>query len=376
MKINISSSELFASLQYASRALGVKTTMPILDHFLFEASEDKLKITASDRETTQIVSLEPNSIDEEGAIAVPSHLLLDSLKEFVDQPITIETNVDTLEVVISWETGAISVPGMSAEGYPDVTKQIEEETKKFSIDASVLFDGIALTVFASAEKSIRPIMNGVFMDITPNEIIFVATDGHKLVKVPVEKTFDIEERMSFTLPRKAATLLKGFLTKESGTVEVSFDSKNIHFKYDDSILITRAIEGTYPNYNAVIPQNNKSKVVVNRRNLLNTVKRVSVCSDQANKLVKMTLGEDKLGLAACDIDFATSADDRIEYSYEGDNIAIGLRANHIVEMLSVMSSEEVALELTDATRAMLILPVNSENECEKNMVMLLMPIML
>ncbi|MEG2282790.1 MAG: DNA polymerase III subunit beta, partial [Rikenellaceae bacterium] len=301
MKINVSSSELFASLQYASRALGIKTTMPILDHFLFEASDDKLKITASDRETTQIVSMEPNTIEEEGSIAIPSRLLLDSLKEFVDQPITIETNTDTLEVVLSWDTGAISVPGMSAEGYPDVAKQIEEETKSFEIDASILYDGISLSVFAAAEKSIRPIMNGVFMDVSSSEIVFVATDGHKLVKVPVAKEFEVGEHLSFTLPRKAASLIKGFLTKESGMVNVSFDSKNIHFTYEDNTLITRAIEGTYPNYNAVIPQNNKSKVVVNRRNFLNTVKRVAVCSDQSNQLVKMTLGGDKMVLAACDI---------------------------------------------------------------------------
>lgn len=376
MKINVSSSELFASLQYASRALGIKTTMPILDHFLFEASNDMLKITASDRETTQIVSMELNTIEEEGAIAIPSRLLLDSLKEFVDQPITIETNASTLEVVLSWDTGAISVPGMAADGYPDVAKQIEEEIKSFDIDASILYDGISLSVFAAAEKSIRPIMNGVFMDITPNEVVFVATDGHKLVKVPVAKEFGIQERLSFTLPRKAASLLKSFLTKETGVVNVSFDSKNIHFRYEDNTLITRAIEGTYPNYNAVIPQNNKSKVVVNRRSLLNTVKRVSVCSDQSNQLVKMTLGGDKMVLAACDIDFATSADDRIDYSYEGDNISIGLRANHMIEMLSAITAEEVALELTDATRAMLIIPINSEHECEQHMVMLLMPIML
>ncbi len=376
MKIKVSSSELFASLQYVSRALGVKTTMPILDHFLFEASDGKLRITASDRETTQIVEIEVNSIEEEGSIAIPSRLLLDALKEFVDQPVSIETNVSTMEVVLSWDSGAISMPGMSADGYPDVARQIEGETKSFDIDGAVLQDGITLTVFAAAENSIRPIMNGVHMEVSPDQVVFVATDGHKLVKVPVGMTFDISEKVSFTIPRKAAVLLRGFLTKDSGMVKVSFDSKNIHFQFGENTLITRAIEGTYPNYNAVIPQNNRSKVTVNRRSLLNTVKRVSVAADKSNQLVKMTLGGDRMVLASCDIDFATSADDRIDYTYEGENMSIGLRANHIIEMLSAVSAEDVALELTDATKAMLILPVDSPSNSEKEMVMLLMPIML
>lgn len=376
MKIKVSSSELFASLQYVSRALGVKTTMPILDHFLFEAADNKLRITASDRETTQIVEIEVASVEEEGAIAVPSRLLLDALKEFVDQPVSIETNISTMEVVLSWDSGAISMPGMSADGYPDVARQIEGETKSFDIDGAVLQDGISLTVFAAAENSIRPIMNGVHMEVSPDQVVFVATDGHKLVKVPINMTFDVSEKVSFTIPRKASVLLRGFLTKDGGMVKVSFDSKNIHFQFGENTLITRAIEGTYPNYNAVIPQNNRSKVTVNRRSLLNTVKRVSVAADKSNQLVKMTLGGDRMVLAACDIDFATSADDRIDYTYEGENMSIGLRANHIVEMLSAVSSEDVALELTDATRAMLILPVDSPSNSEKDMVMLLMPIML
>ena len=310
-----------------------------------------------------------------GVVAGPSKLIIDSLRELSDQPIDFSVDKENYEITIKWQSGKLSIPGLNGAGYPEFSTLNEEERKQIVIPADWLQSGISKTVFATAESDLRPIMNGIYFDITSDSIVFVATDAHKLVKLTMHKEMAIDAPSSFILPKKPAVLLKGILSKEAEDVTIEFDSKNIVFTLTDYKLICRTIEGRYPNYNSVIPTNNINKVLIDRVAFLNGIKRVSVCSNQASNLIKISIDNNVMTLAAQDTDFSVSAEDRLECSYDGQPLTLGFKSTFMVEMLSNISSKDVSVELADATRAGLFIPYESDDECEKEMIMLLMPIM-
>lgn len=374
MKFSISSNSLLSLLQNTGKVISSKQTMPILDYFLFELSETILKVTASDLETTFISTIEVASSEEGGIVAVPSRLIQDSLKELSEQPVDIDVDKSSYEITIRWATGQLSIPGISGTGYPELPSLKEEEINRFAIEPEWLLGGITKSVFATADSDLRPTMNGVFFDVEPTSLTFVATDAHKLVKITMNKQIDVEAPCSFILPKKPAMLLKSILVKQDEDVEVSFDSKNIIFKLSSYTVVCRAIEGRYPKYSSVIPKNNTNKVTVDRITLLNAIRRVSVCSSQASNLVKLTITADNITLMAQDVNFSVSAQDTIDCKYGGSPIALGFKSTFLVEILSAISSPEIVLELADATRAGLFIPLTEEDEYEKDMLMLLMPI--
>ncbi len=375
MKFGISSTLLLNMLQNGVKLITARQTMPILEYFLLTIDGDKLTVTASDLETTLITTANIESDGTNGAFAVPSKLIIDTLREFSDQPITITVNDETYEIIISWQTGQISIPGLNGAGYPEISDFEQESTHSINLPASWLFGVISKTIFAAADNNLRPIMNGIYFDISPEAISFVTTDAQKMVRVIMNGQTGAEEPCSFILPKKPALLLKPVLQKESEDVTIRFDAKNIVFEMSDCKLICRAIEGKYPNYQAVIPKNNTNKLLVERAALLNCVKRVSVCSNQSNNLVKLTISADNVELAAQDIDFSVAATDNIQCSYEGEPLTIGFKATSLIEMLSNLSSKDILIELADQTRAALLVPYESDDEQEKEMIMLLVPIM-
>ena len=375
MKFTISSSALLGLLQNTVKVIPPTATMPILDYFLFDLKENVLTVTASDLETTLVSKLNVDGMEVPGVVAVPSKLIIDSLRELSDQPIDFSVDKENYEITIKWQSGKLSIPGLNGAGYPEFSTLNEEERKQIVIPADWLQSGISKTVFATAESDLRPIMNGIYFDITSDSIVFVATDAHKLVKLTMHKEMAIDAPSSFILPKKPAVLLKGILSKEAEDVTIEFDSKNIVFTLTDYKLICRTIEGRYPNYNSVIPTNNINKVLIDRVAFLNGIKRVSVCSNQASNLIKISIDNNVMTLAAQDTDFSVSAEDRLECSYDGQPLTLGFKSTFMVEMLSNISSKDVSVELADATRAGLFIPYESDDECEKEMIMLLMPIM-
>ena len=373
MKFGISSTLLLNMLQNGVKLITARQTMPILEYFLLTIEGNKLTVTASDLETTLITTATVESDGPDGSFAVPSKLIIDTLREFSDQPITISVNSDTYEIVITWQTGQISIPGLNGAGYPEITEFEQESTHSVTLPASWLFGVISKTIFAAADNNLRPIMNGIYFDITPQAISFVTTDAQKMVRVIMNGETGTEEPCSFILPKKPALLLKPVLQKESEDVTIRFDSKNIVFDMSECKLICRAIEGKYPNYQAVIPKNNTNKLLVERTSLLNCVKRVSVCANQASNLIKLNISANNVELVAQDIDFSVAANDNIQCSYEGEPLTIGFRGTSLIEMLSNLSSKEVLIELADQTRAALLIPYESDDEQEKEMIMLLVP---
>ncbi|MEE4213699.1 MAG: DNA polymerase III subunit beta [Bacteroidales bacterium] len=374
MKFVVSSTELLGHLQGISKVISSKNTLPILDNFLFKLEGDKLEITASDLESTLITSMSLQNTDGDGSIAIPARILLDTLKEFSEQPLTFEINLDTLAVVISSEKGKFSIVGQNGVDFPVLPVIKQDKKIAFDIDADVLLSGINKTVFATADDELRPVMGGIFIEAGSDKITFVASDAHKLVRYQRSDAHS-EENASFILPKKPASLLKNILPKEEGKVVLELDDKNAFFILSEYKVVCRLVEGNYPNYNSVIPANNPRKVTIDRIELLNTLKRVSVFSNQASNLVKLELTGNQIRVSAQDIDFSISAYERLNCQYEGDDMEIGFKSVFLLEILSNIESQDVVMELADPTRAGLFLPSESENEAE-DVLMLLMPMMI
>lgn len=372
MKFVVSSNLLLSHLQTVGRVIASKNSIPILDCFLFELQGNQLKITAADTETRMITSIEVSEIEGNGRFAVPSKNLLESLKELPEQPVTFDINDHSLEMFIYYENGKYNFIAQNGDEYPQ-SKPLNEDAVKLTLSASDLLTGISRTIFASGDDELRPVMNGVFFDIFPGSMIFVASDGHKLVRF---KNAGItgSEKASFILPKKPANLLRTVLPREDGQVVVSFDSNNAYITMDRFVIVCRLIEGRYPNYNGVIPQDNPYKVIIDRVNFLNALKRVSVFSNPGNSLIKLNLSVNSIFISAQDIDFSTSAEETVACIYEGVSMNIGFKGTYLIEILNNIPSEEVVLELADPSRAGLILP--SENEENEDLLMLLMPMML
>lgn len=372
MKFVVSCNLLLSHLQTVGRVIASKNPIPILECFLFELENNRLKITAADNETRMSTSIEVNNAEGSGIFAIPSKNLLDSLKELPEQPIVFEINDETLEMLISYENGKYNFMGQRGEEYP-LAKPLSEEAAKLTISAELLLTGISRTLFATADDELRPVMNGVYFDITDENITFVASDGHKLVRF---KNLSVtgNERAAFILPKKPANLLKTVLPKETGEVTIGFDDSNAYITMENMVIISRLIEGRYPNYNGVIPKDNPYKVKIDRLHFLNALKRVSVFSNQTSSLVKLNVSDNSILISTQDIDFSTSAEETISCIFDEEPISIGFKGTYLIEILNNIPSSEVILELADPSRAGLILP--EENDAEEDLLMLLMPMML
>lgn len=374
MKFVVSSTELLAHLQAISRVISSKNTLPILDNFLFTLTKNELEITASDLESTLITKMKIENTEGDGTIAVPSRILLDTLKEFPVQPLTFDINTETMAVVISSENGKFNVVGQNGIDFPVLPTIKKEKKFTFTLDADLLLSGINRTLFATADDELRPVMGGIFVEASSEKLTFVASDAHKLVRYQ-RTDAKADDNSSFILPKKPASLLKNILPKEEGPVIVEFDDKNAFFTLADYRVVCRLVEGNYPNYNSVIPRNNPRKVTIDRVEFYNTLKRVSVFSNQASNLVKLQFTGNQVMVSAQDIDFSISAYERMKCQYEGEEMEIGFKSIFLLEILSNLSSQDVIIELADPTRAGLFLPAEIENESE-DILMLLMPMMI
>ena len=377
MKFVLSSTELLSHLQAISRVINSKNSLPILDNFLLHIEGNTLTMTASDIETTLITSMTVDNVEGDGKVAVVSRLLLDTLREFADQPLTFSINDSNLAMVITSANGSYNFIGQNGDEYPRMP-QLLDESRVLTLPVTSLAAGISKTLFCTADDELRPVMNGVYFDIEKDSITFVATDAHKLVRLKTPLTSitlgEDEEKVSFILPKKPATMLKNILPKESGEVEVKFDSKNAYFKLANYTMICRQVEGRFPNYNGVIPKQNLYKIIIDRSTFINALKRVSVFSNQASNLIKLDFHDNMIHISAQDIDFSISAEETINCQFEGEPIKIGFKSAFLIEILNNIDSSDVVLEITDPSRAGLMLPF--ENQTNEELLMLLMPMLL
>jgi len=374
MKFVVSSTDLLDHLQAVSRVISSKNTLPILDNFLFRLDGNELEITASDLESTLITKMTLENASDSGSIAVPARILTDTLKEFPEQPLTFEIDNEKLSLVINSENGKFTVVGQNAADFPQMPSIKQDQKATIEVPAEVLYSGINKTLFATADDELRPVMNGVYVELATDNLTFVASDAHKLVRYKrTDAKADTDS--SFILPKKPASLLKNVLPKEENPVTIEFDDKNAFFSMTEYKLVCRLVEGNYPSYNSVIPTDNPNKLSIDRVEFYNTLKRVSVYSNQASNLVKLALTGNQITVSAQDIDFSISAYERLNCQYEGDDMEIGFKSTFLIEILSNLSSTDVVVELSDPTRAGIMLPAVSEND-DEDVLMLLMPMMI
>jgi DNA polymerase-3 subunit beta len=374
MKFVVSSTELLGHLQAISRVISSKNTLPILDNFLFNISGNDVEITASDLESTLITRMHLDNITGSGTVALPARILLDTLKEFSEQPLTFDINPDTLAAVINSENGRFSIVGQNGIDFPVLPVIKTEKRFSFTLPAEVLLAGISRTLFATADDELRPVMGGILVEAATTGLTFVASDAHKLVRYQ-RSDARADDNASFILPKKPASLLRNILPKEEGVVSVEFDDRNAFFNLSDYKVVCRLVEGNYPNYNSVIPKNNPRKVRIDRLEFYNILRRVSVFSNQASNLVKLQFTPNQITVSAQDVDFSISAYERHSCLYVGDDMEIGFKSVFLIEILSNIGSQDVIIELADPTRAGLFLPAETSNE-DEDLLMLLMPMMI
>ena len=372
MEFTISSNALSSRLQTLAKVISSKNSLPILECFLFEVNNGSLTITSSDSENMMKSTLALDSNSGEGAFAIQSQTMLDAVRELPEQPLTVVVDTELATIKVIYQGGEYNFTIMGAAEYPKMLT-MPENVNVITIDSGVLAANINRSIFATAQDELRPVMNGIYFDITTEDITMVASDGHKLVRC---KTLAAKgnERAAFILPKKPASLIKNLLPKEQGQVVIEFDERNAVFTLEKYRMVCRLIEGRYPNYNSVIPQNNPYKVTVDRMQLVGALRRVSIFSSQASSLIKLRMQPNQIVISAQDIDFSTSAEETLACQYDGNPMSIGFKSTFLIDILNNIAADEVIIELADPSRAGVIIPV--EQEENEELLMLLMPMML
>jgi len=370
MKFIVSSTYLLKQLQVLGGVINNSNTLPILDNFLFELSDSKLTVSASDLETTMSSVIEVES-ESSGSIALPARLLLDTLKTFPEQPLTfvVEEN-NTVE--ISSNHGKYALAYAEAEEFP---KAVElDNPSSTTVSAEILSTAISKTIFAAGNDDLRPVMSGVFFQFSTEGLTFVATDAHKLVKYSRED-IKADQVAEFIMPKKPLNLLKGILASSDEEVTIEYNDSNAKFTFENSELVCRLIDGKYPNYEAVIPKENPNVLTIDRTQFLNSVKRVSIFSNKTTHQIRLKIAGAELNISAEDIDYSNKAEERLTCDYQGDDMQIGFNSRFLSEMLSNLTSDNVKLEMSLPNRAGILTPTDGLDEGEQ-VTMLVMPVML
>ena len=370
MRFIVSTSTLLKHLQAVSGALSTSAVLPILENFLFEIKDGNLVISATDLQTSMTTALAVDS-KEDGKIAVPSKILLDTLKTLAEQPISFSVDENTFAIEISAGDGKYKLSGENGDDFPKIPTV--NEASSVNLPASVLAEAINKTIFAVSTDELRPAMTGVYCQLSAQDLTFVATDAHKLVRYKRTDT-RADKATSFILPRKALMLLKTALPTDDVNVNVEYNATSAFFKFANINLVCRLIDERYPDYEAVIPQNNTNKLTLERSLFLNCLKRVVIFANKTTHQVRLKIAGSELHISSEDIDFANEAHERIGCQYEGEDMEIGFNAKFLIEMLSNISGDEITIEMSTPNRAGLLSPtIKNENE---DILMLVMPVML
>ena len=339
---------------------------------MFDITGQTLKLTASDSENTMQTTVALTESDTDGRFAIGNHDLLEAVKGFSEQPITFDVDQQTNIAKISYQNGLFSLPIENADEFP-VAQKMSDSATTITISNQLLNDNINRSLFATAQDELRPVMNGIYFDLTPDCLTVVASDGHKLVR---NKIFTVksDQPASFILPKKPAALLKNLLGKDGGDVTIRFDERNAEINYGDGSLQCRLIEGRYPNYNSVIPQSNPNQLTVDRLGLLAALRRVQPFANDSSNLIRFHVESGALQLDAEDYDFSKTATERMSCEYSGQPMSIGFKGGSFIEVLSNFDCQEVIIQLADPSRAGLVLP--SEQPENQDVLMLMMPMLI
>lgn len=373
MRFTVSSSALSSKLNMLAKVIGSKNSLPILDCFLFQVANGEMSITASDSDNVIKSTLALTEHDGEGEFCVPNRVILDALKELPEQPLHFDVDAagEAVAIKIVYQNGLYNFTGQSAEEYPR-TQSMNDACTTVSLPTEMLINNISRSLFATANDELRPVMNGIYFDLTADALAIVASDGHKLVR---SKNFTIksESPSAFNLPKKPASLLKNILSKDGDDAIIKFDDRSAEIQFTDGVMRCRLIDGRYPNYNSVIP-NNPNEVTVDRRGLQSALRRVLPFASESSQLIRFHIESGRFEVSSEDIDFSTSAKEQLSCEYNGSPISIGFKGSSLMEILSNLTSDNIIIQLADPSRAGIIVPAEQpENE---DILMLIMPMLL
>ena len=373
MRFTVSSSALSSKLNMLAKVIGSKNSLPILDCFLFQVANGEMSITASDSDIVIKSTLALTDHDGEGEFCVPNRVILDALKELPEQPLHFDVDAagEAVAIKIVYQNGLYNFTGQSAEEYPR-TQSMNDACTTVSLPTEMLINNISRSLFATANDELRPVMNGIYFDLTADALAIVASDGHKLVR---SKNFTIksESPSAFNLPKKPASLLKNILSKDGDDAIIKFDDRSAEIQFTDGVMRCRLIDGRYPNYNSVIP-NNPNEVTVDRRGLQSALRRVLPFASESSQLIRFHIESGRFEVSSEDIDFSTSAKEQLSCEYNGSPISIGFKGSSLMEILSNLTSDNIIIQLADPSRAGIIVPAEQpENE---DILMLIMPMLL
>lgn len=373
MRFTVSSSALSSKLNMLVKVIGSKNSLPILDCFLFQVANGEMSITASDSDNVIKSTLALTDHDGEGEFCVPNRVILDALKELPEQPLHFDVDAagEAVAIKIVYQNGLYNFTGQSAEEYPR-TQSMNDACTTVSLPTEMLINNISRSLFATANDELRPVMNGIYFDLTADALAIVASDGHKLVR---SKNFTIksESPSAFNLPKKPASLLKNILSKDGDDAIIKFDDRSAEIQFTDGVMRCRLIDGRYPNYNSVIP-NNPNEVTVDRKGLQSALRRVLPFASESSQLIRFHIESGRFEVSSEDIDFSTSAKEQLSCEYNGSPISIGFKGSSLMEILSNLTSDNIIIQLADPSRAGIIVPAEQpENE---DILMLIMPMLL
>ena len=373
MRFTVSSSALSSKLNMLAKVIGSKNSLPILDCFLFQVANGEMSITASDSDNVIKSTLALTDHDGEGEFCVPNRVILDALKELPEQPLHFDVDAagEAVAIKIVYQNGLYNFTGQSAEEYPR-TQSMNDACTTVSLPTEMLINNISRSLFATANDELRPVMNGIYFDLTADALAIVASDGHKLVR---SKNFTIksESPSAFNLPKKPASLLKNILSKDGDDAIIKFDDRSAEIQFTDGVMRCRLIDGRYPNYNSVIP-NNPNEVTVDRRGLQSALRRVLPFASESSQLIRFHIESGRFEVSSEDIDFSTSAKEQLSCEYNGSPISIGFKGSSLMEILSNLTSDNIIIQLADPSRAGII--VTAEQPENEDILMLIMPMLL
>ncbi|HOO08653.1 MAG TPA: DNA polymerase III subunit beta [Cyclobacteriaceae bacterium] len=370
MKFIVNSSYLLKQLSHINGVITTNPVVPILENFLFEIEKNILTVTASDLQTSMITEVTVES-KEKGSIAVPARILLDTLKNLPDQPVTFSIDESTYSIEISSDNGRYKLSGENATDFPKVPSVSNDFSAVLSSD--VLAKAVNNTIFATSSDELRPAMTGVYVNLGEKNTTFVATDGHRLVRY---RRTDIksESGNAIIIPRKALNLLKATLPTENTEVSIDFNMSNAFFKFGTIRMICRLIDERFPDYENVIPSQNPIKMTISRTDLLGSLRRIAIYANKTTHQVRLKITGSELQVSAEDLDFSNEANERLSCEHEGEDIEIGFNARFIIEMLSNLDTDQVKLNMSASNKAGVILPVDKDKD--EDILMLVMPVML
>ena len=370
MKFIVNTNQLLNKLLGVSGTIVSKPVIPILDHFLFDIKDGKLTITATDLETSMSTSLDVQS-DEDIRMAVPSKMCIEMLKALPNQPVTFTLQADTNIIELKSEFGRYKLIGQNADDFPRIPEATAENS--FNMASGALSSSIVQTIFASGNDELRLSLTGVYVQLYKDNVVFVATDANRLVKI--ERT-DVKPGVeaSFILPKKALNLLKSSLPQDDSECHVDFNDSNAFFTFGDVRLICRLIDERYPDYRAVIPTENPNKLTVNRTDFLNSVKRISIFGNKSTNQINIKITGSELTISAEDIDMSNEAVERLGCDFAGEDMEIGFNSKLLIELLQNINTPDIIIELSTPNRAGIILP--NQNMDDEHLLMLIMPMMI